>query len=265
MRNSFSFGHVLALSVAIRVSLILYSDWHDAHSAVKYTDVDYRVFTDAAKFLASSTTSIARGPWGSYTRLGELVSTILYALWECVQISFSPYERETYRYTPLLALVLTPNQWFHPSFGKYLFAACDIVNGIVIHSILRNHVLPFRRDITNPTQTATLYSCLYLLNPLVFSISTRGSSESVLSLFVLATLYYALAGKWKGSAIMLGLSAHWKIYPIIYGVGTLSVVGRQHIKNSASRWRAMTSRQAIGFTLLSSLTFLLLGALCYAM
>lgn len=46
-----SFRNVLLLSVFIRIALILYSEWHDAHSVVKYTDVDYRVFSDAASFL----------------------------------------------------------------------------------------------------------------------------------------------------------------------------------------------------------------------
>ena len=35
----------------MRIALILYSEWHDKHSVVRYTDVDYRVFTDAARFL----------------------------------------------------------------------------------------------------------------------------------------------------------------------------------------------------------------------
>lgn len=51
MIKLYSFRNVLIFSVAIRVSLILYSEWHDAHSVVKYTDVDYRVFSDAAQFL----------------------------------------------------------------------------------------------------------------------------------------------------------------------------------------------------------------------
>lgn len=47
----YSIRHVLLSSVFIRVILIIYSEWHDAHSVVKYTDVDYRVFTDASSFL----------------------------------------------------------------------------------------------------------------------------------------------------------------------------------------------------------------------
>jgi phosphatidylinositol glycan class M len=46
-----SFRNILILSVTLRVTLILYSEWHDARSVVKYTDVDYRVFSDAARFI----------------------------------------------------------------------------------------------------------------------------------------------------------------------------------------------------------------------
>lgn len=50
-RPTISFNRVLIFSILIRIILIKYSEWHDAHSVVKYTDVDYRVFTDAARFL----------------------------------------------------------------------------------------------------------------------------------------------------------------------------------------------------------------------
>jgi len=60
-----SFRFILVLSVLLRVALIAYSEWHDARSIVKYTDVDYRVFSDAAKYLlhpGPGDTNIAAGP-----------------------------------------------------------------------------------------------------------------------------------------------------------------------------------------------------------
>lgn len=57
------FWKLLIVSVLLRVGLILYSEWHDARSVVKYTDVDYRVFSDAARFLFHPTmANVARGP-----------------------------------------------------------------------------------------------------------------------------------------------------------------------------------------------------------
>ncbi|KAJ7510049.1 glycosyltransferase family 50 protein [Mycena galericulata] len=253
-----SFRHILVLSIVIRVCLIVYSEWHDAHSVVKYTDIDYRVFSDAARFLlhpGPDAENHAQGP------LGRLLG-LKYAVGD-------PYTRETYRYTPLLALLLAPNEWLHPSFGKYLFAACDIFNGVLIHDLLLSFVLPksplLREDSTQERRDlATVYSALHLLNPLVFTISTRGSSESVLSLFVLLTLYAALKGRWDAAAIALGLSTHWKIYPVIYGVACVGVIGGS---GSAKGWRGylhtLVNARTVRFAVLSASTFFCLGVGCY--
>jgi phosphatidylinositol glycan class M len=59
-----SFQTVILVSIVLRIALILYSEWHDARSVVKYTDVDYRVFSDAARFILHPTSqNVARGPW----------------------------------------------------------------------------------------------------------------------------------------------------------------------------------------------------------
>ena len=77
LTSHFTFRNVLALSVAIRVGLIIYSEWHDAHSVVKYTDIDYRVFSDAARFLRSpSADNVAQGRLGKLLNLGEYVIPI---------------------------------------------------------------------------------------------------------------------------------------------------------------------------------------------
>lgn len=64
----------LIAAALLRVGLIIYSDWHDSRSVVKYTDVDYRVFSDAARFILipdPSTGNVARGPLAGYFGLGE--------------------------------------------------------------------------------------------------------------------------------------------------------------------------------------------------
>jgi phosphatidylinositol glycan class M len=183
----------------------------------------------------------------------------------------------------LLALLLTPNGWLHPSFGKYLFALCDLINGILIYQLLKTDILPLTLASTGTSENkgadqhtsdakeierkATIYSAVHLLNPLVFSISTRGSSESVLSLFVLLTLYASMKGRWDLSAVLLGLSTHWKIYPIIYGVGCLGVVsGSQRQVRSVNDYvRSIVNLKTLRFALISAGTFILLGVGCYAM
>jgi GPI mannosyltransferase 1 subunit M len=198
----------------------------------------------------------------------------------------SPYTRETYRYTPLLALLLIPNEWLHPSFGKYLFAACDILNGVLIYKLLVAVILPpnvkSTKDLQklSSTQTtsfsrsstslATFYTSLHLLNPLVFTISTRGSSESIVTSLVLLTLYCALHDHWDAAAILLGASTHWKVFPVIYGVGSLGVVGRSRRGSkdecSIKQWlRTLINWSTVRFGLVSAGTFAALGATCYLM
>lgn len=73
-----SFSTLLALALALRVVLILYSEWHDRRNVLKYTDIDYHVFTDAARYLLhpslmteSRPENIAQGPLGRIMGLGE--------------------------------------------------------------------------------------------------------------------------------------------------------------------------------------------------
>ncbi|XP_021731062.1 GPI mannosyltransferase 1-like [Chenopodium quinoa] len=104
-----NFQSVLIFSTILRVLLILYGDWQDSHMEVRYTDVDYLVFSDAATLMSS----------------GE-----------------SPFKRTTYRYSPLLAFLLIPNAVFHYSWGKYLFSAADLLVGYFIRSILKLRGVP---------------------------------------------------------------------------------------------------------------------------
>ncbi|KAG6331947.1 hypothetical protein ID866_7144 [Astraeus odoratus] len=251
-------------------------EWHDAHSAVKYTDVDYRVFSDAARFLLKP--NATQGNVGK----GPLMA------WLGLQIG-SPYTRETYRYTPLLAVLLLPNG-FLLSFGKYLFAACDLVNGILIYRTLKTFILPSpdsapasRQEkpmeesncgvnnlqngvISQHDAVATFLAGTHLLNPLVFSISTRGSSESILCTFVLLTLHLALKRRWNMAAILLGVSTHWKIYPFIYGASCVAVVSSEtrRVGRDTSPLQALISKSTIRFAIVSASTFFALGGLCYA-
>lgn len=182
-------------------------------------------------------------------------------------------------------MLLTPNEFLHPSFGKYLFAACDILAGIIIHNLLSKLVLPWvsasgPRDTKVPAtgaatsqQTqwadkATLLTAIHLFNPMVFAISTRGSSESILSLFVLCTLYLSLTDHWDLAAVFLGLSTHWKIYPFIYGVACLGAIGSSTPRASYSLvdgFRRLINVRTARFAALSVGTFALLGVAMYTM
>ena len=179
-------------------------------------------------------------------------------------------------------MLLTPNEFLHPSFGKYLFAACDILAGVIIHHLLSKFILPWvdtskpgdakvstaAEEPTQRTDDATLLTAIHLFNPMVFAISTRGSSESVLSLFVLCTLYFSLQDRWDLAAIFLGLSTHWKIYPFVYGVACLSVIGAHASGTNlslASDLRRLINARTTRFVAFSAGTFALLGLTMYMM
>lgn len=169
---------------------------------------------------------------------------------------------------------MTPNIWLHPTFGKYLFSLCDIVVGILLYKLLLSSVLPRSLPEVERKRQATFYASLHLFSPMVFSISTRGSSESTLGALVIGTLYFAMTQskrRWDVTAVMLGISAHWKVYPIIYGVSLVAVIASERGKAGRGEdglfaWlRALVNVQSVRFTLLSAGTFMLLNAIVYAM
>jgi phosphatidylinositol glycan class M len=165
------------------VVFLLYGLWQDANSPVKYTDIDYLVFTDATRFVAH----------------GQ-----------------SPYERETYRYTPILAWLLLPTAQTtgNPlvdaalfSSGKVLFAAADLVAGWLLERVLARSM---------DGASARKFAAIWLLNPMVATISTRGSSEGLLGVLVMALLSAVMARRITLAGLLLGFSVHFKIYPFIY-------------------------------------------------
>ena len=81
-------------AIFLRLCLVAFGEWQDSHMPVKYTDVDYGVYTDAARLVVDGR---------------------------------SPYERTTFRYTPVLAWILTPAVLPGCAvFGKLLFVAAGI-------------------------------------------------------------------------------------------------------------------------------------------
>jgi len=204
---------------------------------VKYTDIDYVVFTDAARCVVSATSPPCLPASGA---LAHLLPTQL----------GDPYARPTYRYTPLLALILTPNLTLHPAFGKLLFSLADLLVALLLHRHLR------RRG-TAPASATTLVSAVWLLNPIIANISTRGSAESVLGMLVVGCLSLAERGRWDGAGVLFGLAVHFKIYPVIYGSSILACMRRG--KGWGLGWRE------VRFGLVSGGVFVGLNAAMYAM
>jgi phosphatidylinositol glycan class M len=119
----------------------------------------------------------------------------------------SPYERATYRYTPILAYLMTPNILLSNVFGKFLFVFADLGVAYYIQKI--GQFKQFKR--------IDLCIASWLFNPLSLSISTRGSADSIMCFLVLMFTYLLQSEQHVDAGLVFGLAVHFKIYPVIYG------------------------------------------------
>lgn len=184
-----SIGTHCILGLCIRFALIVYGEVQDRLSVVQYTDIDYRVFTDAARHMLSGS---------------------------------SPYDRHTYRYTPLLAAILTPNLFLHPAWGKLLFSVVDICVALLIRFLVIEQ---------GSTQRVASWCVMaWVYNPLSIVITTRGNADSISALFVLGTLLLLEKQHFLLAGVMHGLAIHIRLYPIAFSLALyLSVHKDRHI------------------------------------
>ncbi|KAF3434779.1 hypothetical protein FNV43_RR21865 [Rhamnella rubrinervis] len=221
---------------------------------VRYTDIDYLVFSDAASLIASGK---------------------------------SPFERSTYRYSPLLAFLLIPNSILHRSWGKFLFSASDLLVGLFIRTILKLRGVP--------ENSCILSVIVWLFNPFTFTIGTRGNCEPVVCAMVLWIFICIMNGRVLQAAIWYGLVVHLRIYPIIYALPILLILDPQVFQSGEgpalqnwsqsglqSPWsfsvtrlahlfrplffmRSILTRERILFGLISAAVFLLCTAFFYCL
>ncbi|KAL1526647.1 hypothetical protein AB1Y20_015351 [Prymnesium parvum] len=226
-----SFSRLLLAAAGVRAAMIAFGAWQDDHFEVRYTDVDYTVFTDGAELVLGSQ---------------------------------SPYRRATYRYTPLLALALTPNVWLHGLFGKALFAAADLLVGVQIRRILL-----LRRT---PRQLADSCASLWLFNPLAINVSTRGNAESLVTVLVLGSVIALLHRRAAVSGAVLGAAIHLKLYPIIYVPAFVAAISLDFCDTSVTLSETKPGtrgkvtavvRNRLLFTGAACLVYICLGAVCF--
>lgn len=228
-----SYKYHILIAFLLRIILVIYSQFHDELAEVPYTDVDYKVFTDAARHVINNK---------------------------------SPYERHTYRYTPLIAMLLIPNILIHPSFGKILFSVVDILVGLLIrtivqfnrkkysnqkahlnnekvqsitkndakrnekHKVRKRHRKKYKQRF-NPEKsnkiivdddydyTADYCMLFWIYNPMTFIISTRGNCDSIAAFLVLLTVYMLQCKqKYFLTGVIHGLAVHLRLYPIMYSL-----------------------------------------------
>ena len=162
---------VLALGFMLRIDLIAYDAIQDKYFAVRYTDIDYDVYNDASRFIAAGA---------------------------------SPYDRATYRYTPLLAELFLPDVLVIEWFGKVLFSVCDIIIAVLLYRILRS---------TETRFAAVGWMALWLFNPMSIVVSTRGNADVIVCLLVVLTFSFLHAPRIIPCSIAFGLAVHMKVPP----------------------------------------------------
>lgn len=179
------------IGLVIRVLFSIYSVIHDKYFRLAYTDIDYKVYTYAAKQVLALR---------------------------------SPYEQQPYRYSPVIAYILTPNILVHPIWGKLLASVADVALAYCIYRVV--HL------VYNNQKKALLCAQLWLYNPFPVIICSRGNIDAVSSVCVLLTLLYQLKQNYFASGAFLALSVHLRLYPIIFLLPLLITAGRYSAEDS---------------------------------
>ncbi|XP_047509249.1 GPI mannosyltransferase 1 [Pieris napi] len=194
------------LAFIIRLAFVCYGTYHDSHFDVPYTDIDYKVFTDAAKHVYQ----------------GD-----------------SPYKRHTYRYSPMIAILLTPNVFLNLNFGKLLFCVFDIFCSYAIKQLIEKQL----GSNSNASKIAVHCSLFWLYNPMSIAISTRGNADSMPCFFIIISLLFLQTDlvlgslKYVLSGMFLGLSIHLRLYPIAFtfpmylSLGEYKITRKTNIKD----------------------------------
>jgi len=139
---------------------------------------DYWIFTDAAKYV--------------YLK-GE-----------------SPYNRATYRYTPLVAYIMAPNIYIHFEFMRYFFLLvcmffCMYRAYICLLEVSGGY---------NKSKAALMLFNIWLITQ--GHLCFRGSIDIIPSILFYELIIRLKRGQYDFAAILYGLLTHIRIYPIIY-------------------------------------------------
>ncbi|XP_075168704.1 phosphatidylinositol glycan anchor biosynthesis class M [Haematobia irritans] len=224
--------HII-LSILIRVGFIIYGKIQDQHSEVRFTDIDYIVVTDGARQILEGN---------------------------------SPFNRHTYRYSPLYAYMQIPNVVLYQETGKILYSCFDILVALLIYSIVRNELkyqcnkavqyllikygkatklsasVNYGDTRNSPEKIAKASACFWLYNPLTAVISTRGNGDSFSSFFVIFTLYLLIKSDDCREAIrrrnwlvfiaglVHGFSIHLRIYPLLFSLAYYLTLSDRSVK-----------------------------------
>lgn len=213
-----SFKRLLLYSLLLHIILILYGLVQDTYFTVKYTDVDYWVFWEAANNWINKR---------------------------------DPFLQPVYRYTPLLAWILSPFAYLGlKSWGKIVFSLTDLCAGWLIYKLLK---------LRRVRRAKALVSWLWLFNPLVLTISTRGNAESIVCSLLLGFVYLMSIERRNLAALILGIATHVKLFPVVYGITALISMGILRRREHLTIYAQFFFISAGTFALLTLMTFILYG------
>ena len=121
------------------------------------------------------------------------------------------------------------------------------------------------------TYSTITFVALWLFNPMIIAMSTRGSNDNIISLLVFIALHFILKRHYVLAGFFYGLSVHFKIYPIIYSFVLFFFIDCDHTKIAAGHpYKAIISkagfftRDRLVFTFVSAATFIGFTGLFYA-
>ena len=223
------------LGFAVRVGLIAYGVWQDRTHRFRYTDVDYDVITDGAAYAA-------RGG--------------------------SPYQRATYRYSPLVAWLLVPGHWLRVPeyYGKLLWSLYDVIAAFLIHRAVAIAAAATPAGSKSSKQGGSwkplVAACMWLFNPVSINISTRGNYEALVCVLVASCMCAVAARRVVPLALCLGLAVHLRVYPVIYALPLLFQIHYWSASGRGRHWLLLTGQQWL-FGVLCFATFAAASALCY--
>ncbi|KAG5473187.1 hypothetical protein CUR178_03106 [Leishmania enriettii] len=206
----------------VRLVLLIYAAFHDHYFRVKYTDIDYMIVVDGAREVLHGGT---------------------------------PFDRTTYRYTPLLAVLVLPAVLIANPLGKIIFTLSDLGAAYYCFRILLNFA--------TERSAKWMTTVLILLNPVVLNVSTRGNSDMLISFMSMGVLAKFAEGRYFMAAAILGFAAHFKIYPVIYSLPLALGVWERAKPRSFFRRLAHTAPVVVGCGLCFMVAFAVPTYVCY--
>ena len=167
---------ITAAALALRFALVAVAALVDAYKplGLRYTDVDYDVLKDGARYMAQGG---------------------------------SPFQRATYRYSPIVAWPLLLDIKTGLPLAKLLFCVMDVLLGDAM-----GHLASQRG-------ASSHVRLLWLFNPISIVLCTRGSWDAVSVYLVLQALLSKRSPVKAG--LLLGFATHLRLYPVIYAASFL--------------------------------------------